>query len=108
MEIESTEVARGRLVYAHMCDECHPGGTAGLGGRQLNHDWRRAARDLFADFDLFDLDAMHAVRGSYGESHALADHHFNFWGLEREPLGDDVDDAWLLGLCGRRAAGCAG
>ena len=31
MEIESAEVARGRLVYAHNCDECHPGGTAGLG-----------------------------------------------------------------------------
>jgi mono/diheme cytochrome c family protein len=31
MEIESSSVARGRLVYARACDECHPGGTAGLG-----------------------------------------------------------------------------
>jgi mono/diheme cytochrome c family protein len=31
MEIRSPEVARGRIVYARNCDECHPGGAAGLG-----------------------------------------------------------------------------
>lgn len=31
MRIESDETARGRLVFTRHCDECHPGGTAGLG-----------------------------------------------------------------------------
>jgi mono/diheme cytochrome c family protein len=31
MEIDSRDVASGRLVYARHCHECHPGGSAGLG-----------------------------------------------------------------------------
>ena len=31
LRIDDPDVARGRIVYAHYCHRCHPGGEAGLG-----------------------------------------------------------------------------
>jgi len=31
LDLADPAVARGRIVYAHHCEACHPGGEAGLG-----------------------------------------------------------------------------